>query len=331
MLKKFTTLIAALCLGINLSGCGGINEKAVVFADGGWDSVKFHNAVAVYIAKNAYGLEPEILSSSTPILEAALVRGDVDVNMELWTDNTPAYAGDKAAGGVVELGINFDDNRQGFYVPRYVIEGDPQRGIEPAAPGLKTVADLAKYKEVFKDEEEPEKGRIYGAIPGWAIDAVMYKKYEYYGLDKDFVYFRPGSEATMNTAFMAAYEKGLPIVGYNYEPTWLSGKLDMVLLDDAPYDPQGFEEGKTAARPVPVVVAANSRFPQRQPEFTEFLKRYHTSSALTAEALAYIADNRASYDDAAIHFMTVHDDLLDKWLPPDKAQLVRECLQKERG
>lgn len=54
------------------------------------------------------------------------MRGDVDVNMELWTDNVATYQADKAAGGIVDLGINFDDNKQGLYVPRYVIEGDPQ-------------------------------------------------------------------------------------------------------------------------------------------------------------------------------------------------------------
>ena len=78
------------------------------------------------------------------------------------------------------------------------------------------------------------KGRLYGAIPGWNIDAILYKKYEVYGLNQNYIYFRPGSEATLSTAFLTAYEKGLPVVGYQWEPTWLSGKLDLVLLEDAP-------------------------------------------------------------------------------------------------
>lgn len=104
------------------------------------------------------------------------------------------------------------------------------------APDLKSVKDLSRYAALFKDEEEPSKGRLYGAIPGWNIDAILYKKYKAYGLDRSYVYFRPGSEATLSTAFLTAYEKGLPVVGYQWEPTWLSGKLDLVLLEDAPYE-----------------------------------------------------------------------------------------------
>lgn len=329
MRKKILQILSGILCVFLISGCGSSNEKTVVFSDAGWDSVKFHNAVAGLVAEKAYGLQVETMSGSSAILEAALVRGDVDVNMELWTDNIPTYLADKAAGGIVDLGINFDDNKQGFYVPRYVVEGDPQRGIAPIAPGLKTVADLAKYSDIFVDEENPSKGRIYGAIPGWAADESFFKKYEYYGLNTNYVYFRPGSEATLNTAFLTAYEKGLPIVGYNWEPTWVSGKLDMVLLQDAPYTEQGFLEGKTAAPSVVVMVAANSRFPKRQPEFTEFLKKYRTSSALTAEALAYIADNKATYDQAARWFLQKHDALLAQWLPQDKLEAVRTALKEQ--
>jgi glycine betaine/proline transport system substrate-binding protein len=313
-------------LSVLLSGCGTKQARTVTFADTGWDSVKFHNAVASLIAEKAYDLKPETMNGSTPIMQAALVRGDVDVHMELWTDNVASYEADKAAGGIVDLGINFDDNRQGFYVPRYVIEGDPARNIAPMAPDLRTVADLERYAGLFADEEEPSKGRIYGAIPGWSIDEVMFRKVRHYGLDRKYRYFRPGSEATLNTAFMTAYEKGLPIVGYNWEPTWLSGKLDLVLLEEPPYEKGAFEKGQTAAPSVPVKVVANRRFPEREPEFTAFLEKYHTSSALTAKALAYMADQKASYEETARWFLKTHADLLDQWLPEERARRVRQAL-----
>ena len=144
-MKAFKSMILTaflVLLGI-LSGCSPDEKRPVVFADPGWDSVRFHNAVAQLVAEKVYGLKTEILYGSTPITQAALVRGDADVNMELWTDNVPTYEADKAAGGIVDLGVNYDDNRQGFYVPRYVIEGDAERGIAPMAPDLKSVKDLS--------------------------------------------------------------------------------------------------------------------------------------------------------------------------------------------
>lgn len=96
---KLMILTAFLVLQGILSGCSPDEKRPVVFADPGWDSVRFHNAVAQLVAEKVYGLKTEILYGSTPITQAALVRGDADVNMELWTDNVPTYEADKAAGG----------------------------------------------------------------------------------------------------------------------------------------------------------------------------------------------------------------------------------------
>ena len=303
------------------------NKTTIILSDAGWDSVKFHNAVAEYIGRTAFDLNFTTISGSTPIVQAALVRGDIDVNMEAWTDNIPTFEADMKTGKLINLGINFDDDRQGFYVPRYVIEGDKARNIVPMAPDLKTVRDLAKYPQLFQDDENKDKGRIYGAIPGWGIDTILYKKYVAYELDKDFIYFRSGSEAALFTAFMAAYTKGEPIVGYCYEPTWISGKLDMVLLEDAPYSPEAFDAGLTEARGVPVCVVANVQLLEKSPEFASFLKKYRTSSALTAEALAYIADTKADYHTTAKWFLQNHPELLMKWLPAHKAELVQRSLR----
>ena len=54
---------------------------------------------------------------------------------------------------------------EGWYVPRYVIEGDPQRKLEAKAPKLRSIADLAQYAEVFRDPEEPGKGASTIARP----------------------------------------------------------------------------------------------------------------------------------------------------------------------
>ena len=264
MLRKLSAvfLLILTSLGFIAGNVNAANEQAkqeVVFADAGWDSVKFHNAVASFIGTHAYNITPKIISGSTPIIQTALLRGDVDVHMELWTDNVPTFEADMKTGKLLNLGINFDDDKQGFYVPRYLIEGDAKRGIKALAPDLKTVKDLARYAHLFKDPEDPSKGRLYGAIPGWSIDKILYLKYEAYGLNKNYVYFRSGSEPALNSAFLAAYTKGEPIVGYNYEPTWLTGKLDLVLLQDEPYNEVGFQRGLTEARSVPVCIVANKK------------------------------------------------------------------------
>src|SRR3546814_19919589 len=82
---------------------------------------------------------------------------------------------------VVGVGAPVVGAIEGWYVPRYVIEGDAKRKLEPKAPGLKNIADLGQYAAVFKDQEEPSKGRFYNCPAGWTCEldnSEMLKSYE---------------------------------------------------------------------------------------------------------------------------------------------------------
>ena len=326
--KIIILLLCTLIVTMILGACsaktpsGGEPIKAV-FADAGWDSIRFHNAVATYIGRAAYNIAGEDIPGTTPITYNGMIAGDVDVYMEVWVDNLPKYYGDLETGKFRELGINFDDNKQGFYVPRYVIEGDAERGIEPMAPDLKSVEDLKKYSDVFVDPDDKSKGRIYGAISGWEVDTVMRNKYEFYGLDENYNYFDPGSEAASVAAISAAYDKGEPIVSYHWDPTWLTGKLDLVLLEDAPYEEELYPLGQTECPSMNITICVSNDFYEKASEYCEFLSKYRTSSALTAEALSYIQDTNASMAEAAKWFLKEHGELINDWLPEDKAELVR--------
>ncbi len=326
ILSAVLALVMAVSFCVGLSGCGE-EKREIVFADVGWDSVRFHNAVAGFVAEAAYGYSWRELPGSTPIMHEALKKGEIDVNMEEWTDNISTYDDDLAAGTFHDLGTNFGDNIQGFYVPRYVIEGDPERGIEPLAPDLKTVQDLKKYPQIFPDDENPGKGRIYGAIPGWEINEIMKRKVEYNGLDQSYIYFQPGSDSALAAAFTSAYEKGQPIVGYYWEPTWMLGKYDMVLLDDSPYiDDENYKAGRTACPSVDVTIGVSNQFYEEEPEFCAFLTNYETSSALTSKALAHMQETGDNYVETAKWFLTEHSEMIDEWLPEDKAASVKKEL-----
>lgn len=333
MKKTISLILICIFMTTILIGCSETtsdnSNKEIVFANAGWDSVLFHNAVAGIIAEQVYGYSWREVPGSSTVMHEGLLTEEIDVNMENWTDNLPTYYEDLANDKFTELSVNYNDNYQGFYVPRYVIEGDPERGIEAVAPDLEYVWDLKKYAEIFSDDQESDKGRIYGAIPGWEVDQIMYNKYVHYGLDESFVYFRPGSEASLSTAITSAYDSGEPIVAYYWEPTWLMGKYDFVLLKDKPYNEETYKDGKTALPPVRVTVAASNNFAEANPEIVEFLSNYKTSSALTSEALAYMQDTKADYIETAKWFLKENDELLDEWLEPEEAQIMRDYLNKD--
>lgn len=299
----------------------------IVVTDNGWDSQMLHNEIAKLIVENAYdGYTFQTSTGSSTMNWQAIISGDIDLDIESWTDNVASYPDDIANGDIVDVGILVPDSAQGLYVPRYVIEGDAERGIEPMAPDLKTVEDLKKYPEIFPDDEDETKGRIYGSIPGWMADEILYKKYEFYGLNEMYNYTRLGSEATLFASLVSAYNLGEPWVGYCYEPTWVSGKLDIVLLEDAPYDPELYVEGQCAFPSQELKIVSSNKFAEKAPDLLEFFRKYNTGSELISEALAYLDETGATHEETAKWLLKENDNLLDEWLPKDKADKVRAIL-----
>lgn len=327
-MKKLLAGVAVVLLV--LAGCSAGDDSTdgghIKLADAGWDSIRLHNAIVGFIAENAYDMTWEEVPGSTPITYEGLKNGEIDVYTEVWADNLPSYQEDLKNDLFLELAVNFGDNAQGIYVPTYVIEGDAARGIEPMAPNLRTVQDLADYPDVFVDDEDSSMGRLYGAIPGWAADDIMRKKFEFNNLGETFIYFSPGSDAALSAAFTSAYDRGEAIAGYYWEPTWLMGMYDFTILEDIPYDAESFLDGETAFPSGPVTVGVRSGFDEDYPEFTEFLSNYETTSALTSEGLAYMQDTGANYQEAAIWFISENSDLISAMLPAEKWELVEAAL-----
>lgn len=332
MRKTRKNAAMALALGAMLGMLAGCGQKsgqpiAIVATDNGWDSQKVHNAIAEIVVEHAYeGYSFEVSSASSTMNWQSIIAGEVDLDIESWTDNVASYPEDVARGDIVDVGTLVPDSAQGLYVPRYVVEGDSARGIAPMAPDLKTVEDLKRYPEIFPDEEQAGRGRIYGSIPGWMADEILYKKYEFYGLDENFNYVRLGSEATLFASLVSAYNLGEPWVGYCYEPTWIAGKLDLILLEDAPYTPALYTQGQCAFPAQALKTVSSKQFAEKAPELAEFFKNYQTGSGLISTALAYLDETGASYEQTAIWFLKENDALLDTWLPAQNAKALRDYL-----
>ena len=321
MRKKTAFVLALTILVFSLCACKGpdndiFTEKtSISFADVGWDSIKLNNAIAGLISERVFGYTWQEIPGSTPISHEALIKGEVDIHMEEWTDNIPSYPIDLKAGKFTELGINFDDNHQGFYIPRFVAD---------EYPDLKTVRDLAKYADLFPDPENPSENIIYGGVIGWEITQIMKKKLQVYGLDDYFNYFESGSDAILSASMVSAWDKKNPIVAYYWEPTWLLGKYDFVLLEDDPYDPERYKDGYGGCPSVTVTIAVSNDFARSNAKFCEFLAKYNLPSAIISEALAYMNETGANYRTTALWLLTeTHSELLSTWLNPEQVSAFK--------
>ena len=307
-------------------------EGAITFADLDWVSPVIHNRIAQFILENGYGYETDTIAGTTQPMFQGMLSGDIDVTMEIWVEQLPPYPEAVKNGEVVDLGVNFSDTPQGWYVPTYMIEGDEERGIEPVAPDLQHVDDLPQYADLFEDPEVPEKGRIYIGVPGWELTEINEAKLQAYGLEDDFNAFLPGSTQALMASLVAAYEQGEPWIGHLWEPHWVLAQLDMTRIEEPEYTEECWEqvyEGEVGcAYPnVEVHISANAEFAEQAPEVIAFLENYQTSTELTNQAMLYMEENEATEQEAALWFLREYEDVWTEWVSDDIADQVRDALE----
>jgi len=307
----------------------GLAKDKIILVDSGWDSIRFHNSVARTIIEKGYGYPTEDIPASSASIVLGLKQGDIDIDMEWWISGAgEMYWEAIKEGSIIEASVNINDNAQGLYVPTYMIKGDSERGIEATAPDLKTIFDLKNYWELFKDEEDTSKGRIYGAPPVWVTDEILRTKLKTYDMYEYYNYFSPGSDSALSAVIAGSYEKGDPIVAYYWEPTWLMGMLDMTLLEDEPYSDEKWNNGRACEfKPTDCVIAINKDLPTKAPEVVDFLKNYHTNSAMVNAALSYMRENETDSRDAAIWFLKTREDVWTKWVPEEIVDKVKEAIK----
>ncbi len=307
--------------------CGGY-DKPIVFAELDWDSVQVLNHIARFVLEEGFGCTTDSIPGSTIPMYRGAARGDIDVVMEVWLDNVPDFWGPAvAAGDVVQLDAVFDDAIQAFYVPRYMVEGDADRGIEATAPDLKSVYDLPQYASLFRDPEQPDKGRFYNCIIGWRCEEINNVKLEVYGLTDYFTNFLPGTAVALATSMEGAYLRGEPWVGYYWSPTWVLGKLDMIRLEEPPYSdacwdvleanvdtPEKATEACAYPASTAVIALGKNYKDQASDEIVAFLNAIDTPSALINKILAHMQETDASPAEAAMHFLETEKDVWTGWL-----------------
>lgn len=320
--KKLLGIVIAITLVLALAGCTSEGTNSIILGEGDWDSNAFQDQVAKIILEEGYGVDVDIVTADTAVMISSMKTESLDVCIELWSDNVVTYEDDIANGDYVELGLNFDDNLQGLYVPRYLVEGE-----NALAPDLKTVDDLKKYPELFINPEDPSRSIIYGGPEGWAATEFLYKKVAAYGLDEMYDFKSIDSTPTMNATLASAYQKEEPWVGYNWEPTWVIGLYDMVLLEDSPYSEEDFANGIGAFPSVDIMVTATPKFVEEHPELVPFFENFRTTSDTLSEALAYMQENEVEAAEAAKWFLLEKQDLWKTWVDDDVFNKVLDSLE----
>lgn len=325
-----------LALGI-LAQPAPATEKAAPIHFGGitWESGSLITEILRQIVEKGYGYPTDTLPGSTVSLEAALAKDDVQVIGEEWAGRSPAWIKAESEGKVFGLGNTVKGASEGWWVPEYVIKGDAERGIKALAPDLKSVADLPRYKDVFRDPESPQQGRFLNSPTGWTSEIVNTQKLKAYGLNDSFVNFRTGSGAALDAEVSSSIRRGKPVLFYYWSPTPLLGRFKLVKLEEPPFDAEAWKTLSDANNPNPrgtrslpahLAIGVSAPFHAQYPDLVAFFKKVDLPIDLLNQTLGQMSEKRLEPRQVAQAFLREHPEIWKTWLPTDIATRVTESL-----
>ncbi|RVN56466.1 ABC transporter substrate-binding protein [Sinorhizobium meliloti] len=316
-------MLAASASGANASYCG--DGKTVTFAGIDWESGAFITEVMKTILSKGYDCQVDSIPGNSVTLEQATANNDVQIFAEEWLGRSDVWNKAVEEKKVIAVGKTFVGASEGWFVPDYVVHGDPARNIEAKAPDLKSVSQLTdpKIAEIFADPEEPSKGRFLNCPSGWTCEGVSTAKLEAYKLGETYVNFRPGTGTALDAAITSAYLQGEPILFYYWSPTAILGKFKLIQLEEPAYNEACWKELSSAngkrdegcAFPsVDVAYGVNSTFASEAPEIVEILEKATFPLDEVNASLAYMADNKVDATAAAAEFLKTKGGIWSKWV-----------------
>ncbi len=340
-MKKLT---CALVLGASLAAPAAYAQSDVCKADQTirfagitWESGQLYTSLIRNLLEMGYGCKTEVVTGSTAATETALVGNDVQVWVEQW-NRTDIVKKGQEMGKIRLVGdlLSGGGAIEGFFVPEYVVKGDAKRGIKATAPDLKSVSDLPKYKALFKDDEEPGKGRLLSCPVGWDCEKINTQKLKAYKLDGDYTNFRAGTGAALDAAITSSIERGKPILFYYWSPASLMGKYKLVQLQEPAYNEQCWNTLKdikvkdvcpSATPNTKLTVGVSTPFATSNSGAVAVMEKVQLNPAQINAAVAQMTDRKASGDVVAREFMKANPAVWQKWVSADAASKISAALK----
>jgi glycine betaine/proline transport system substrate-binding protein len=325
-----------LALAALASSANAAEKTAPIhFGDITWESGSLITEILRTIVEKGYGYPTDKLPGSTVSLEAALAKNDIQVIGEEWAGRSPAWVKAEAEGKVHGLGNIVKGATEGWWVPEFVIKGDPEKGIKPLAPDLKSVADLPKYKDVFKDPESPDKGRFLNSPTGWTSEIVNTQKLKAYKLNDSYVNFRTGSGAALDAEIASSIRRGKPVLFYYWSPTPLLGRFKLIKLEEPPFNEAAWKTLSDASNPNPIgssslaahlAIGVSEPFHKQYPELVSFFEKVDLPIDQLNKTLGVMSEKRQEPDAVAKTFLKDHPEIWKAWVPADVAEKVSAAL-----
>ena len=250
MRKRLLALLAVVTIVVAACGGGGGtaategSDDASASTDGGggegssislavnpWTASALNVEIAKIVIEENLGNPVEIVAIDENTMFTGMADGTLDAALEIWPSGVTA---DERAffddGSVVDIGELGAIGKIGWFVPRYVIDENPE------------LATWEGYRDpevaqMFATAETGDKGRFLGTDPSYSQydEAII----ENLGLPFQVVF--SGSEPATVAELAARHAAQEPILMYWWTPTAAVAEYDLVNVTLPPYSDECYE------------------------------------------------------------------------------------------
>lgn len=290
-------------------------EGEIVLAQMNWSNQQINTEIARRVL-TAMGADVTVQALDDTAVFAAMAKSDNMVDMVVWRPTAQRfwdeYVTDKKS--VVKIGETGYETVEGWYVPTYVVEGDPERGIEPVCPGLPDYKALNDCAAAFATPSTGGKARYVSGDPAWEENYGDTQRIENLGLNVAKEY--AGSEASLVAEWKRAMDRGEPMLGLMWNPHMLFGKYDLTLVEMPPYSPECW--GTTYACAWETAsndIVASSEFPAGHPVAAKFFDAYSLPVDPQNEIMLSIEDQGLTVEEAVEEWMSANESVWQSWIP----------------
>jgi glycine betaine/proline transport system substrate-binding protein len=309
-----------------LADCGDIT-----IANMNWASAQAIAEIDKIILTHGYNCNVELVPGDTvPTFTSMNEKGEPDVAPELWSNSLriPLDVA-KEEGRLIASDVFSQGGEEGWFIPEATLTANPE---------LKTWEDVIARPDLFPNPENPDRGALVGCPAGWACQIINQNLYKAYGMEaKGWDLIDPGSSAGLDALINKAVNDGDNILSYYWAPTAILGKLPMYMLEpNVDHDKSEWETCTgvaDCANPkvnawgfsyVETVVTDN--FAQEASVGLDYITNRSFGNAALNTLLAWMADNQATGEEAAIYYLQNNQDDWSGWVSENVKEAVLAAL-----
>lgn len=316
---------------------GGVLDQTpscgeVSVAELNWASAEIFAHIDAIILGHGYGCDVELVPGDTmSTLRSMIGRAHPDISPETWINSARETLDQAVAARELHyVAPAFADGGvEGWWIPQYVAEANPE---------IETIADALEHPDLFPAPTDSSMGAVRNCPEGWSCHISTSNLFDAYNArEKGFKLVPAETGEELEASIAEAFANNEGWLGYYWAPTAALGRHDMVKLNfDAAYDedewnacivdPDCPAPRVTAWPRSEVYTVVTDDFARRGDGALSYLDQRSLGNDVLNDLLAWKADNRASGEEAARHFLTTHENIWTAWVGPDAQQAIEDHL-----